>query len=166
MSAKHFLAELEQEFIATQNLLDIVPKDQLGFKPHEKAMSLGQLALHVATIPMRNLGFAKDGQVETTVIVQHPEAQTTHEILEAFATSKEATKTLLHQDSDTSWLQTQWKLLRSGEVIAEMPAHAFVRTFVLNHFVHHRGELTTYLRILNQKIPSIYGPTADVNPFA
>lgn len=165
MNAKQFLSELEQEFIATQNLLNILPESQLEFRPHEKAMTLGQLALHVATIPDRNLGFAKDGKVETEVIVQHPLPQSKQEVLDAFSKSKEAVSSILDENENTFWLQENWKLIRSGASIAEMPTVAFVRTFVLNHFVHHRGELTTYLRILDQKIPSIYGPSADVNPF-
>ena len=127
-------------------------------------MTLGQLALHVATIPGRNLGFAKDGQVETEIIVEHPFPHSKTQILAAFSKSKETTKSLLNDEAN-SWLQSNWNLLKAGISIAEMPTYAFVRTFVLNHFVHHRGELTTYLRILGQKIPSVYGPSADVNPF-
>ncbi|MDN5216144.1 DinB family protein [Fulvivirgaceae bacterium BMA12] len=165
MSAHNFLAEMEQEFAATKNLLQIIPEDRLTFKPHEKAMALGQLAYHVATIPGRNLMFAKDGAVETSVIVQHPVPDSKHDILNAFEESVRSVRSLLGTD-DTSWLTENWKLKKTQKPIAEMPAFSFVRTFVLNHWYHHRGELTTYLRILNQKIPSVYGPSADVDPFA
>ncbi len=165
MNAKSLLTEMEQEFVATKNLLEIIPEDQLQFKPHERAMSLGQLAYHVATIPNRNLVFAKNGEVETQDIVEHPVPDSKYEILRAFNESISAVRSLLNEE-DTSWLNENWKLLKSQNPIAEMPAFVFVRTFVLNHWYHHRGELTTYLRILDKKIPSVYGPSADVDPFA
>ena len=165
MSAQSFLAEMEQEFVSTKKLLELVPEDRLGFKPHEKAMSLGQLAYHVASIPGRNLQFAKDGQVETTTIVQHPLPESRTQILSTFSGSVEQVRSLLSTEN-TAWLSGNWTLLKAGNPIAEMPGYAFVRTFVLNHLYHHRGELTTYLRMLNQRLPSIYGPTADVDPFA
>lgn len=165
MSATNLLIEMEQEFVSTKNLLDILPEDRLQYKPHEKAMPLGQLAFHVATIPGRNLRFAQDGQVETEVIVEHPIPANKTEILNAFEESMTSVRVLLKEEN-TSWLKNDWKLLKSQNPIAEMPTYTFVRTFVLNHWYHHRGELTTYLRILNKKLPSIYGPTADVNPFA
>lgn len=165
MSAKTFLSEMEQEFVSTKNLLEIIPEEKLNYKPHEKAMSLGELALHVATISGKNLAFAKNGNVETSVIVEHPIPNSKNEILESFEESVKTVQKLLTED-DTNWLKNNWELLQNGSPIAEMPTYTFVRTFVLNHWYHHRGQLSTYLRILGQKLPSIYGPSADVNPFA
>ena len=165
MNAQHFLSELKNEFISTQKLLDRVPEDQLNFQPHEKAMFLGQLALHVASIPERNLGFAKEGQVEASVIVQHPIPNSKTEILTAFSRSKKAVVSLLEEAKADVWINSDWKLLNSGSTLAEMPTKVFIRTFVINHFIHHRGELATYLRTIGEKIPSIYGPSADENPF-
>lgn len=164
MTTNVLLSELEQEKTSTQNLLDVLPADQLNWQPHEKAMTLGQLALHVATIPGRNLGFALDGQVEANVIVQHPTPADKTEILQGFSQSISKAKTVLSTYSD-EWLNKNWQLLNGDTVLAEMPTSGFIRAFVLNHWYHHRGELTTYLRTLNMKIPSIYGPSADVNPF-
>lgn len=165
MSAKIFLSEMEQEFISTKKLLEIIPEEKLNYKPHERAMSLGQLALHVATVSGRNLNFAKSGQVETTIIVEHPFPSNKSEILNSFEESVANVKSLLTEE-DTSWLKNDWKLLREGTSIAEMSTYSFIRTFVLNHWYHHRGQLSAYLRILGEKLPSIYGPSADVNPFA
>lgn len=165
MNAKSYLEELEHEFVSTQNLLEILPENQLNFRPHEKAMSLGQLALHVATLTGRNLQFAEHGAVETSVIVQHPIPQSKSEILKSFEACKSGAKSSLSNLTESD-LEGEWNLKRNGEVIASMPTRQFIRMFVLNHLYHHRGELTTYLRMLDQKIPSIYGPTADVNPFA
>lgn len=165
MNALDYLSELEQEFVSTGHLLEVLPEDRLNFKPHEKAMSLGQLALHVASLAGRNLQFAKDGQVETTVIVHHPVPENKQEVLLAFEKSQESARSILENENNL-WLTKDWNLLRTQTPIATMPGSGFIRTFVLNHLYHHRGELSTYLRILNVPLPSIYGPTADVNPFA
>jgi len=127
-------------------------------------MPLGQLAHHVATIPGRNLGFALDGQVEAAVIVRHPSPSSKQEVLQSFTESISQAKTILSTASD-EWLVKNWKLTNGERLLAEMPTSGFIRAFVFNHWYHHRGELTTYLRALNIKLPSIYGPTADVNPF-
>ena len=165
MITNSLLSELEQESVSTQNLLNILPTERLSWQPHEKAMSLGQLALHVATIPGRNLTFALDGQVEANIIVNHPVPSTKQEVLQAFDESIAEAKKILAVASD-EWLEVNWKLKNGARTIVEMPTIAFIRAFVFNHWYHHRGELTTYLRTLNIKLPSIYGPTADVNPFA
>ncbi|UTW65248.1 damage-inducible protein DinB [bacterium SCSIO 12643] len=165
MNALDYLSELEQEFVSTGHLLEILPEDHLTYKPHEKAMSLGQLALHVASLPGRNLQFAHDGQVETTVIVQHPIPENKQEILLAFEKSQNVSRSILETEKQ-EWLTKEWNLLRSQTPIATMPRSSFIRTFVLNHLYHHRGELATYLRTLDVALPSIYGPTADINPFA
>ncbi len=165
MNARQILAELEQEYVATANLLEIVPDKRLNFKPHEKAMPLGQLAFHVAEVTGRMLSIGKAGEIEVADLIQHPIPDTKDQIMVRFEKSIETTKALLN-NSDTNWLEQEWKLTKDGHTIAEMPVQGYIRTFVLNHFIHHRGELVSYLRQLNQIIPSVYGPTADVNPFA
>ncbi len=164
MIAKQILGELEQEFQSTRILLDRVPEDRLNFKPHEKAMPLGQLAYHVAEVTGRMLTIGKDGEIEVDVLIKHPIPDSKEEILACFQRSTDIVNALLSA-ADTSWLAQSWKLTKSGATIAEMALSAYVRTFVLNHFIHHRGELVAYLRQLNQSIPSIYGPSADENPF-
>jgi uncharacterized damage-inducible protein DinB len=165
MNAKSIISEMEQEFVSTKALLELVPEEKLEFKPHEKAMTLGQLAFHVAESPGRNLVFAKDGQVDATVITKHPIPNSKNEILEVFKKTSNLVNSIL-TDNNVEWLSNNWNLNVSDKTIASMPTEVFLRTFVLNHWYHHRGELATYLRILDIKLPSIYGPTADVNPFA
>lgn len=165
MNALEILSELKQEFVSTKNLLDIIPENRLNFKPHEKAMSLGQLAYHVAEVTGRMLSIGKDGEIEVDVLVSHPIPNSKKEILSQFDKSVKIVEELL-SDDDTSWLNESWKLTKDGTVLAEMPTMGYVRTFVCNHLIHHRGELVAYLRQIDQIIPSIYGPTADVNPFA
>ena len=165
MSAQSLLAEFEQELVATKNLLEVLPENRLNWQPHEKAMTLGQLAFHVAIIPFRYLNFAKDGQVEVDVIIDHPIPETKAQIMQSLEQSASNTQAILSEVSQP-WFEQEWQLLKSGNAIAVMPRMAFIRAFVFNHWYHHRGELATYLRILDVKLPSIYGPTADVNPFA
>ncbi len=163
MNATQILSEMEQEMVSTVHLLNIVPEDKLNYKPHDKAMSLGALALHVATIPGHNLIYAKAGQVEASVIVNHPMPASKNDILKGLEDSKRTINE--HFTTNTSWFTNHWKLTDKGNTLAEMPAEVFVRTFVLNHWYHHRGQLSTYLRLLGLALPSIYGPSADVNPF-
>ena len=165
MNAKNIISEFEQEIVSTSKLMEKVPENQLKFKPHPRAMELGQLALHVALIPGRNLGFARDGSVEASVIVEHPIPSSKDEILSALNNSIQSVKNLLSNE-DTSWLNNSWNLLNEGNSIAEMPTTSFIRTFVLNHWYHHRGQLSTYIRAIGEKVPSIYGPSTDENPFA
>ncbi|WP_420400277.1 DinB family protein [Flagellimonas sp.] len=165
MNAQQISMEMEQEIISTTQLLKLVPEDRLHYQPHAKAMTLGQLALHVATIPYFNLGYAKDGQVEAAVIVNHPQPLTKDDILEGLEKSKKAVQSVAENETD-QWLNANWKLTDNGNTLAEMPTVAFIRTFVLNHWYHHRGQLSTYLRSLELALPSIYGPSADVNPFS
>ena len=147
-----------------ENLLKIIPADKLNWKPQERAMTLGQLALHVATIPGRNLGFARDGQVRDNVIVEHPLTNDLDFVLSSFTKSISGASNILDK-ANQDLLTRPWKLNGADKNIAEMPTSSYIRAFVLNHWYHHRGELATYLRILDQKLPSIYGPSADTNPF-
>ena len=164
MTTESLKGELLQEAVSTENLLKVIPSDKLNWKPQERAMTLGQLALHVATIPGRNLGFARDGQVRDAVIVAHPSTSDKDFVLRSF-TESISTAVRILDEADNELLARPWKLNGAEKTIAEMPTSAYIRAFVLNHWYHHRGELATYLRTLDQKLPSIYGPTADVNPF-
>jgi uncharacterized damage-inducible protein DinB len=127
-------------------------------------LRLGQLAFHIASIPSNNLSFAKNGEVETLVIVNHPIPMSKKEILNALEESIQYARNLLTQNDD--WLKNDWNLLKDNFSVAKMSAISFIRTFVLNHWCHHRRELAAYLRVLDIELPSIFGPTADVNLFA
>ena len=161
--AEAIVAELEQEAEATKRLLDIVPEDKLSWKPHPKAMSLGQLALHVA----QTQGGVAQATINDTADAPdfiHAEAQTRDEILTAFAESLEKAKEIVSTTSDER-ASAEWKLVDGDNVLLTMPRAAFWRTVMLNHVYHHRGQLSTYLRILDIPLPSVYGPSADTNAF-
>ena len=157
------LAELDQEAPATRRLLDIVPEDKLTWRPHPKAMSLGQLALHIAGTQ----GGVAEGTLNDTADAPdfiHPEAQTRAEIVAAFDEGLKKAKEIVSATSDERAL-AEWKIVDGDKVVLAMPRIAFWRTVMLNHLYHHRGQLSTYLRQLDIPLPSVYGPSADTSAF-
>ena len=159
-----FLAELDQEAQTTRRCLDRIPEGRLAWKPHRKSFSLGQLGLHVATLPGAVAGmFAKDS-LEIPDFVQ-PEGKSRTEILAALDSSVSEARGILGKMDDDRMRGT-WKLTRNGREIMAAPRVALLRSILLNHWYHHRGMLSVYLRLLDVPVPSVYGPTADENPFA
>jgi len=159
------LAELEQEGETTRRVLERIPQAHLSWKPHAKSMSLGQLALHVATIPGNVAELAAlDTIPEPPAFVQR-EADTAAELVPLLTASIEKARKVLG-GFDDSRMTAMWRLQSGGKDILAMPRVALVRAIMLNHWYHHRGQLLVYLRLLNQSVPSVYGPTADENPFA
>jgi uncharacterized damage-inducible protein DinB len=164
MNSKNLIVELEFELISTKKLLESVPADKLDWQPHSKARSLGELALHVATVPGRYLTFAREGNTTVQALTERVTPKSKVDIIEGFKQSTETANEILSKTIDS--LDTKpWNLLSDNKVIFTLPVPMFVRLLVFNHFVHHRGQLSTYLRQMGVSIPSIYGPSADENPF-
>jgi uncharacterized damage-inducible protein DinB len=166
MSIAAILRELDQENATTRRVLERVPEDKLSWKPHPKSMSLGELALHVAQSP----GYiASNWCLQDVVQVggggESPKPSSSREILSAHDQSVAKTKEVLTQLGDEG-LRNMWKAEAGGVTVFEMPKAALVRSIVLNHTYHHRGQLSVYLRLLDVPVPSIYGPSADENPLA
>ena len=158
------LMEMEQEGKTTQRVLERIPEDKLSWKPHAKSYSLGQLGLHIA----RGQGFLADAVSQDTFEIgnmSQPEPQSKKEILDVFAQSTAHAKQTLAK-LDDSRMMANWTATRGGKVLMSTPRIGFIRAVVLNHFYHHRGQLSVYLRLLDVPVPSIYGPSADVNPFS
>jgi uncharacterized damage-inducible protein DinB len=128
-------------------------------------MSLGQLALHVATVPGNVAELAAKDTIPNPPNFTQPEAATAAELVPSLAASVSKAKQVLGGFDDARMGAT-WRLQRDGKDILAMPRAAVVRSIMLNHWYHHRGQLLVYLRLLNQSVPSVYGPTADENPFA
>ena len=158
------LAELEQEAATTRRVLERIPQEHLSWRPHPKSMSLGQLALHVATVPGIVAEIAAV-DIATPNSFNQPEAATAAELVPALSDSVAKAKRTLGAYDDTKMAAT-WRLQMGGRDVLTMPRVAFVRAVMLNHWYHHRGQLLVYLRLLNLSVPSVYGPTADENPFA
>jgi len=159
------LAELEQEAATTRRVLERIPQAHLSWKPHPKSMSLGQLALHVATVPGNVAELAARDTIPAPPAFIQPEAATTAELVPSLTESVAKAKRALGGFDDEK-MTAMWRLQNAGKDIMAMPRAAFVRAIMLNHWYHHRGQLLVYLRLLNQSVPSVYGPTADENPFA
>lgn len=164
MSSKNLIPELEFERTSTQKLLERLPEDKLSWKPHPKALTLGQLAFHVATIPGRIATFANDGTTTAEVLTDHPLCTDKNEILAGFDTKFDEALSIL-KNADDAWDADNWSCTLDGKEIINWPRPVLLRFLMLNHWYHHRGELVTYLRTLDVLIPSIYGPSADENPF-
>ena len=157
------LMEIEQESKVTQRVLDRVPADKLTWKPHPKSSSLGQLAMHIAVGQGRLAEIISKDTHEIGAITQ-PQPGSQKEILEAFTQSTaDALKTL--KKLNDSQLMTIWTLTKGGKVVFSAPRVGVIRSILMNHFYHHRGQLSVYLRLLEVPVPSIYGPSADENPF-
>jgi uncharacterized damage-inducible protein DinB len=158
------LAELEQEAVTTRRVLERIPEAHLSWKPHPKSMSLGQLALHVAMVPGAVAELAAIDVVPSPPPFVQPEASTAAELVPALDDSIAKAKNALGGFDDARMGET-WRLQNDGQDIIAMPRAAFLRAVMLNHWYHHRGQLLVYLRLLDQPVPSVYGPTADENPF-
>ena len=159
-----FVDELTREAETTRRVLERVPEDKLEWKPHAKSMSLGQLALHVAQTPGQVAQLITQTDCEVPQFTQ-PEATSRAELLAALDQSVSSAKAKLEGWDDAS-LMAEWKLRRGPTTIMALPRVGTVRSIMLNHWYHHRGQLLVYLRLLDVPVPSVYGPSADENPFA
>jgi len=158
------LMEMDQEGKTTQRVLERIPDDKLSWRPHVKSMSLGQLALHVATAQGNIAEMANVDNFQIGPITQS-EAKSKKEILDAFTERTAKAKEILGKMDDSRMMAT-WKLSKGEKVIMAAPRIGIIRGLILNHLYHHRGQLSVYLRLLEVPVPSIYGPSADENPFA
>lgn len=164
--SEQMLQELRQEAVATKRLLERVPEERLGWSPHPKSMSLGQLALHVARIPGDLSRLAQLSEFDAAEANFDPPApRSKDEILAAFE------QCVGHAADYLSSLSPEtagagWRLTLRGEEVFTMPRAAMLRSLLFNHWYHHRGQLSVYLRLLDVAIPVIYGRSADENPFA
>ena len=159
-----FIQELEQESKTTRRVLERVPGDRLGWKPHEKSMSLGQLALHVATTPGGVSDMVRQSPMPVPQFVQ-PSATSAAELVPALEQSVAKATENLRAIGDAG-LAGMFRVVQGDTDVMAMPVGAVLRFIMLNHWYHHRGQLSVYLRELGVPVPSIYGPSADENPFA
>ena len=153
------IREFDREMPSTQKTLERVPADKWDWKPQEKSGSLGWMAAHVATLP----GFASAivNMPELDVVnARIPKVEKHTDLLPTFAKSSQEARAALASLTDEQ-LQQVWALKHNGNVIFAMPGYDVLRTMCFNHIVHHRGQLTMYLRQLNVPVPGLYGPSAD-----
>jgi uncharacterized damage-inducible protein DinB len=162
--ADSIVAELDNEAQTTKRLLERLPDEKLSWKPHAKSFSLGQLALHIAAVPGSIAAAVTKDTMEAPDFAQ-AEAKSRNEVIETFTKSMSAAMATV-KSMDDARLNSTWSLTKNGKTILSMPRVAVVRNIMMNHIYHHRGQLSVYLRMLEVPLPSIYGPSADENPFA
>ena len=162
--AASILPEYDQEMATTRKVLERVPGDKFDYKPHEKSMTFGRLAGHVAEMVGWLEGTMKSDDIDIAP-VDGPKFEafaptSTADLLAAFDKNRDAARAALAAGTDEAMMAT-WSLKSGGKVIFSMPRIACVRGMILNHIVHHRGQLSVYLRLNDIPVPSIYGPSAD-----
>ena len=162
-----YLSELDREVDRSRRALENLPEGKKDWKPHDKSMQFGYLANMVATIPtwltmiinQDELDIApKDGGGH-----KWPDPNTRAEYIEALEKSAADARAALKGTTEEH-LQTRWKLLAGGKVVADTPRHEMMRD-TINHWAHHRGQMTVYLRLMGAKVPALYGPSADDKRF-
>ena len=162
IKTESLLQELNTEYRATHACLERIPETLFEYKPHPKSMTLGYLSLLVAEIPLWIRYMVTEGEIDF-VTFSHFSPKTTAELVNHFEDNMEAARKALESATDES-LQSNFSLKANGQVLYTAPKIADIGT-TLNHWVHHRGQLTVYMRLNDIPVPSIYGPSADEKTF-
>lgn len=163
-TVQELLQELEQEAPATRRVLARVPAEQFDWRPHERSMSMGQLANHLAGLPRGIVYATLQESFDPGALPPPSPPASTEEMLATFDAGMDYARQQLAAMPDAD-LGIPWKIMRGDKQVLAMPRGAALRTILLNHSYHHRGQLTVYLRLNGIPLPSVYGPTADEPPF-
>jgi uncharacterized damage-inducible protein DinB len=162
--ADMLLPEFDHEMATTRTLLERVPDGRFDWKPHAKSYSLGQLAQHVATLPWWGHVTLEQSEFDVAGNPQGDPVATRDAVLALFDRHKAATRQALSGKTDAE-LMAPWALKNGAATIFSMPKVTVWRSFVMNHLVHHRGQLSVYLRMQDVPLPAMYGPSADEQAF-
>jgi uncharacterized damage-inducible protein DinB len=155
------LPEFDHEVGTTRKLLERVPEDKWDWAPHEKSMKLGRLACHVAELPYFATSAAKSDSMDFAKgEYKAVEATNRQQLLDAFDQQATDARAAIAALSDEE-LMKPWSLVMDGKALMTMPKAGVLRTVMMNHLIHHRGQLSVYLRLTDTPVPSIYGPSAD-----
>lgn len=152
--------EWAQESAATRRALERIPPSSLDWRPHERSWTMGDLATHIANLPIwtgMTLGADELDMAEAGALTAY---ESVEEILEAFDRNRADAEAAIRGLAEERWMDP-WTLKDGGKVVFTIPRVATMRSFVMNHSIHHRGQLTVYLRLCGAPVPQIYGPTAD-----
>jgi uncharacterized damage-inducible protein DinB len=161
------LPEFDREIAVTRKVLERVPEGKPEFKPHEKSMAMDRLAGHLAELP----GWAKETILQDSIVLGQTgqdaalKMTSRKQLLEEFDKRAAAGREAIAGASDEDFMKP-WSLIAYGKPVFTLPKVAVLRGFVMNHMIHHRAQLGVYLRLNDVPVPSIYGPSADENPFA
>lgn len=153
------LPEFDAEMATTRRVLERVPEQDAAWKPHEKSMSMGQLAIHLGDLPSYGALTLLQDEFDAAT-APRSEFTTTAALLAAFDANVARSREAMAAATDEQ-LMKQWTFRSGSTVIFTMPRTAVLRTFLTNHIIHHRGQMSVYLRLRDVPVPSIYGPSAD-----
>jgi uncharacterized damage-inducible protein DinB len=161
--AQSMFAEFEAQAPITRKFLERLPEDKLTWKPHEKSMSAGQLALHLAFVPGGVVRFVQQNPAQAPDLGNFPQPSSLREVLNTFEESIAAVTTLLPQFDDAR-MQETWRMVQGDTEVLAVPRAQFLRDIMLNHWYQHRGQFCVYLRLLSVPVPASWGPSADELP--
>jgi uncharacterized damage-inducible protein DinB len=155
------IPEVENEAATARKCLERIPADKFSWKPHEKSMQFGRLASHISEMFLWTKHTLEDGGIDFATMDYKPfEPKSTEELLEHFDNAVAETLATLRNTSDETYMEP-WTMRNGEQVYFTMPKIAVMRSFVMNHIIHHRGQLSVYLRLNDIPVPSLYGPSAD-----
>jgi uncharacterized damage-inducible protein DinB len=163
LTISDLLDELEEEAEATRRVLERVPDAQLDWRPHQKSMTLGELAMHIASIPGA-IAEVSTQDFDVKTVIPRPGVRNSAELLFTLEASLRQAKTLLGAMNDAD-LSLPWRMVDDDQEVVVFSRGQLLRSVMLNHWYHHRGQLTVYLRQIGVPLPSIYGGSADEDPF-
>ncbi len=156
-----FIAELQQEAVATRKCLERIPENTFDWKPHEKSFTMSRLATHIAEMVSWTNDTLEKSELDFATVDYKPfEPKTTQELVEYFDKNLAAATEALKNASDEA-LMENWKLRNGEEIYFDMPRVQVLRGMVFNHIINHRGQLSVYLRLNDIPVPALYGPSAD-----
>ena len=160
--AQSFLREFEEQAPITRTFLERLPEERLTWKPHERSLSAGQLAFHLAVVPGSVARFVQHSPAQARGF-HFPQPASKKEILQTFEESVDSVRNLLPEYDDRK-MQEIWRLVQADTEVLAVPRGQFIRDIMLNHWYQHRGQFCVYLRLLNVPVPASWGPSADEAP--
>jgi uncharacterized damage-inducible protein DinB len=161
--AQELLSEFEVQAPITRKFLERLPEDKLTWKPHERSMTAGQLAYHLAFVPGAIVRFVENNPAQAPESFDFPQPASRAEILRVFDESVAAVRSQLPKFDDRAMKET-WRMAAGGRDVLAQPRAGFLRDVMLSHWYQHRGQFSVYLRLLNVAVPSSWGPSADEAP--
>jgi len=161
--AQALLAEFETQAPVTRRFLERLPEDKLTWKPHDKSMTAGQLAYHIAATPGGVVRFVQNNPAQAPNFAKFPQPATCEEIMQKFDESVAVVREILPSIDDAEMAET-WRLVAGGQDVLAQPRALFLRDVMFSHVYQHRGQLSVYLRMLDIPVPASWGPSADEPP--
>lgn len=161
--AQSLLAEFEAQALITRRFLERLPEDKLTWKPHNKSMSAGQLAYHLAFVPGAVVRFVQNNPAPAPEFASFQQPASRQEILKTLEESIATVRSVLPKFDDAAMKET-WRMVAGGREVLTLPRAEFLRDVMLSHWYQHRGQFSVYLRILDVAVPASWGPSADEPP--